>query len=65
MNARFLVHLPDVPRHLVELEIQRDFTMVYRNAIGFRAGTCTPFLFYDLDFEIKTPLRYILLRQLL
>jgi hypothetical protein len=30
--------------------------MVYRNAIGFRAGTCTPFLFYDLDFEIKTPL---------
>jgi hypothetical protein len=56
MNDQFLVHLPDVPRHLVELEVQRDFTMVYQNAIGFRAGTCTPFLFYDLDFEIKTPL---------
>jgi hypothetical protein len=24
--------------------------------VGFRAGTCTPFLFYDLDYEIKTPL---------
>jgi len=24
--------------------------------IGFRAGTCTPFLFYDLDYEIQTPL---------
>jgi len=23
---------------------------------GFRAGTCTPFLFYDLDSETKTPL---------
>jgi len=56
MNAQFLVNLPDVPRHLIELEVQRDFTMAYRNAIGFRAGTCTPFLFYDLDFEIKTPL---------
>lgn len=56
MNAQFLVHLPDVPRHLVELEVKRDFTMAYRNAIGFRAGTCTPFLFYDLDFEVKTPL---------
>ena len=30
--------------------------MVFRNTVGFRAGTCTPFLFYDLDFEIKTPL---------
>jgi hypothetical protein len=30
--------------------------MGYTNAIGFRAGTCTPFLFYDLDYEIQTPL---------
>ncbi len=30
--------------------------MMYDSEIGFRAGTCTPFLFYDLDYEIKTPL---------
>jgi hypothetical protein len=30
--------------------------MVYENEPGFRAGTCTPFLFYDLDYEIITPL---------
>lgn len=56
MNTGFLVNLPDIYRHLVELEVKRDFTMVFPNTVGFRAGTCTPFLFYDLDYEIKTPL---------
>ena len=31
--------------------------MGYADTIGFRAGTCTPFLFYDLDYEIQTPLK--------
>jgi hypothetical protein len=31
--------------------------MGYVNHPGFRAGTCTPFLFYDLDYEIQTPLK--------
>jgi hypothetical protein len=56
MNSDFLVNLPDIYRHLVELEVKNDFTMVFRDTVGFRAGTCTPFLFYDLDYEIKTPL---------
>lgn len=56
MNAEHLVNLPDIYRNLVELEIKKDFTMVFRNNVGFRAGTCTPFLYYDLDYEIKTPL---------
>jgi hypothetical protein len=56
MNAQFMVNLPEIYRHLVELEVERDFTMVYHNKAGFRAGTCTPFLFYDLDSETKTPL---------
>ena len=56
LNSEFLVNLPDIYRHLVELEVKRDFTMVFRDTVGFRAGTCTPFLFYDLDYEIKTPL---------
>src|SRR5690606_8026147 len=56
INSEFLVNLPDLYRHLVELEVKKDFTMVFRDTVGFRAGTCTPFLFYDLDYEIKTPL---------
>jgi hypothetical protein len=56
MNAEYLVSFPEIYRHLVELEIKNDYTMVFKDTIGFRAGTCTPFLFYDLDFEIKTPL---------
>ncbi|RFN58685.1 polysaccharide deacetylase family protein [Marixanthomonas ophiurae] len=56
MGSHYLVNLPDFYRNLVELEIKNDYTMVYKNTIGFRAGTCTPFLFYDLDYEIKTPL---------
>lgn len=56
MNSQYLVNLPEIYRNLVELEIERDFTMVYENTVGFRAGSCTPFLFYDLDYEINTPL---------
>ncbi len=56
MNSEYLVNLPDIYRHLVELEVKKDYTMVFRDTVGFRAGTCTPFLFYDLDYEIKTPL---------
>ncbi|WP_223032946.1 polysaccharide deacetylase family protein [Hanstruepera marina] len=50
------LNLPNSYRNLVELEILEDYTMGYVNHMGFRAGTCTPFLFYDLDFEIQTPL---------
>lgn len=56
INAEYLVNLPEIYRSLVELEVKRDYTMVFHDTVGFRAGTCTPFLFYDLDYEIKTPL---------
>lgn len=56
MNTNYLIQLPDIYRNLLEQEIERDFSMVYEDTPGFRAGTCTPFLFYDLDYEIKTPL---------
>lgn len=56
MNDQLLVNLPHNYRNLLELEVKKDVTMVYEDHIGFRAGTCTPFLFYDLDYEIKTPL---------
>jgi hypothetical protein len=41
---------------LVNLEVKEDYSMGYVNEVGFRAGTCTPFLFYDLDYEVQTPL---------
>ncbi len=50
------INIPESYRNLVELEIKEDYTMGYIDTIGFRAGTCTPFLFYDIDFESQTPL---------
>lgn len=55
-NSFSKLNLPTSYRNLIELEVNEDFTMGYVNEIGFRAGTCTPFLFYDLDYEIQTPL---------
>jgi peptidoglycan/xylan/chitin deacetylase (PgdA/CDA1 family) len=49
--------LPDTYQHLIDLEILEDHSMGYASNVGFRAGTCTPFYFYDLDFEIQTPLK--------
>ncbi|MCK0125414.1 polysaccharide deacetylase family protein [Gelidibacter sp. F2691] len=51
------LNLPETYRNLIELEIKQDFTMGYINHMGFRAGTCTPFQFYDLDYEVQTPLQ--------
>lgn len=58
-NSFSKLNLPQAYRHLNDLEIQQDFTMGYINQLGFRAGTCTPFLFYDLDYEIQTPLQVV------
>ena len=51
------INLPDSYRNLISLEVQEDYTMGYVNKIGFRAGSCSPFLFYDLDYEVQTPLK--------
>ncbi|GFZ92051.1 hypothetical protein GCM10011531_24680 [Aquaticitalea lipolytica] len=51
------LNIPESYRNLVELEVKQDFTMGYINHTGFRAGTCTPFQFYDLDYEVQTPLQ--------
>ena len=50
------LNFPKSYRNQVELEIKEDYTMGFVNKLGFRAGTCTPFLFYDLDYETQTPL---------
>ncbi|TVZ52066.1 polysaccharide deacetylase family protein [Dokdonia sp. Hel_I_53] len=54
--ADFKLVLPQVYRDALDQEIQNDYTMGYPDEIGFRAGTSQSFLFYDLDYEIQTPL---------
>ena len=55
-NSFNKLNLPNCYRNLINLEVKEDYSMGYVNEIGFRAGTCSPFLFYDLDYEIQTPL---------
>ncbi len=56
-NSFSKLNLPNTYRNLIELEVHQDFTMGYTSEMGFRAGTCTPFQFYDLDYEVQTPLQ--------
>jgi len=49
--------IPKTYQNLIDLEINEDYSMGYASHTGFRASTCTPFYFYDLDFEIQTPLK--------
>lgn len=49
--------LPETYRNLIDLDITDDYTMGFAQHIGFRAGICTPFYFYDLDSEIETKLK--------
>jgi hypothetical protein len=47
---------PHTYRNLLAVGITDDFTMGYADAIGFRAGICTPFRWYDLERETETHL---------
>ncbi|MCX7955410.1 MAG: polysaccharide deacetylase family protein [Bacteroidales bacterium] len=40
--------LPDSYEELIQCGINEDFSMGYSNIDGFRAGTCTPFYFFNL-----------------
>ncbi len=51
------IDLPETYQKLVDIEVGEDYTMGFASYYGFRAGTCTPFYFYDIDFEIQTPLK--------
>ncbi|MCR9265659.1 MAG: polysaccharide deacetylase family protein [Flavobacteriaceae bacterium] len=51
------VSVPTTYRNLVETEFTDDFSMGYTHQIGFRAGTCTPFHFYDINMEVRQPLK--------
>lgn len=51
------VDIPETYRNLVEAEFSDDYTMGYTHEIGFRAGTCSPFYFYDINLEVQQPIR--------
>lgn len=51
------LQLPETYRYLIDIEIFDDYSMGYADNIGYRASTSEVFYFYDLDFEIQTPLK--------
>jgi len=59
-NSRLRYNRVDVPetyRNLVDAEFTDDYTMGYTHEIGFRAGSCFPFYFYDINLEAQQPIR--------
>ncbi len=51
------INLPYTYRNLINNDITDDYTMGYASEIGFRAGICTTFNFYDLDMDAETNLK--------
>ena len=51
------ISMPHTYRHLIQLGITDDYSIGYSDQVGFRAGTSTPFCFYDLLTEEKTDLK--------
>jgi hypothetical protein len=52
-----MLKLPQTYQNLIKINIKNDYTMGFASHTGFRAGTCSPFNFYDLSLETETRLR--------
>jgi hypothetical protein len=52
LNLKF----PQTYQNLIKAGITKDYTMGYPDQIGFRAGICTPYNYYNLENETKTDL---------
>ena len=50
------ISLPASYLKLLKYEVTKDYRMGYTKTPGFRAGTCTPFFWYDLQLEKTTHL---------
>jgi hypothetical protein len=51
-----VLDFPQTYQRLLASGIKEDYSMGFASAAGFRAGTCTPFHFYDLMKEAETQL---------
>jgi hypothetical protein len=51
-----MLKFPHTYRNLIAAGITDDYTMGYADEIGFRAGICTSFKWYDLEKEEETNL---------
>ena len=51
------VNFPKTYKNLLNLGIKEDFSMGFQDFAGFRAGTCTPFYWFDLEENKITDLK--------
>lgn len=52
-----ILNFPRTYQNLIKLGISEDYTMGYAAINGFRAGTCTPYNYYDLSKDKETCLK--------
>ncbi len=51
------INLPQTYLNLIRYNILNDYSMGFASHTGFRAGTCTPFHFFNLNEETETRLK--------
>ncbi|WP_340074352.1 polysaccharide deacetylase family protein [Leptobacterium sp. I13] len=51
------INIPETYEAFLEAEFNEDYTMGYSHHAGFRAGTCTPFYLYNINFEAQLPIK--------